>query len=218
MRRSKKEGQMPIELINIINEITVTGPEEELARFRREHVLRTADGMDWLDFRRVVPIPDAVLETPWSEELELGYTAWYGPEMSNDVCVTSVREIIALPWIVDAGVRSRPQLCAYLEAKGPDYKLQADIGRRNMAAVGFTQGRTAATVLWGTHRNAYDFEWLSQDAGELVFRFVTAWSSPDPIFAQLRRCFPTLSFHVESWDPTGTYYDDEDSSEGHTDE
>ena len=53
---------------------------------------------------------------------------------------------------------------------------------------------------WGTKWNAYELT-ISEDTPErLVFKFDTAWASPDPIFNALGKAFPELAITAEYFD------------------
>ena len=53
---------------------------------------------------------------------------------------------------------------------------------------------------WGTKWNSYDFIMLIDRAGQLQFRFETAWNTPDPVLYRMAELHPELEFSFDSFD------------------
>lgn len=66
-------------------------------------------------------------------------------------------------------------------------------------------------INWGTKWNAGDVSVkYEENAGELLFEFLTAWTWPEPIFLALINRFPTLGIQWDFHEETEGYFRDEE--------
>jgi hypothetical protein len=67
---------------------------------------------------------------------------------------------------------------------------------------------------WGCKWNSYDFVLVTDEPGELVFRFDTAWSTPVPVLETLAAMHPDLAFTTDSFDECWNFAAHGEASEG----
>lgn len=85
---------------------------------------------------------------------------------------------------------------------------QLQMGARAIEAInetGYPTWYEWCCANWGTKWNSYKFQLVTNEPGEYVFRFETAWSAPTPIFKKLCALYPTLSFSSDSYDECGNF-------------
>jgi hypothetical protein len=68
---------------------------------------------------------------------------------------------------------------------------------------------------WGTKWNSYDGD-IDHDTNTI--EFCTAWTLPDPIFAEMAKLYPDLHFHIETLEEGGFFAGYIDIKNGEVDE
>lgn len=56
---------------------------------------------------------------------------------------------------------------------------------------------------WGTKWGMFDTVILNVTDTEILYKFSTAWSPPDPVIISMSKKYPNLTFYMKSWGETG---------------
>jgi hypothetical protein len=190
---------------------TVTGPDAEVDALIVKHVrpsLRGAnEGDEVFDFDTVIPMPRAIRNTirPRGDKSRKA-----GAPIA-DVCdlhVDLYARALVSHWrashIYDrsewlpAHVTTWEDVLAWYDRTRPAVAFWAKRALRAAAETGYPYGYLWRDANWGTSRNSYAFERRDRLVGRLVFRFITAWVFPRPIFDALAKMWPLLTFDTES--------------------
>jgi hypothetical protein len=172
---------------------TVTGPDEDIARFRE--AVRGSDdsGETPFDFDRVIPMPSELLET--TADFGTAYEVYYG----------DAERILERPWVKKIGIGTVEQLQEHFDAD-PKHRATAEQYKANTEKYGVPTWYEWRCAHWGTKWNACDAEVTDNGDGSLNVRFDTAWSFPFPIFEKLVPDFPTLDFEGSAYEPNVGFY------------
>ena len=172
---------------------TVSGPIEDITRFR-EAVRGTEDDVATLfDFNRLIPTPSELLET--IANAGLAYDVYYG----------DAEPILAYPWVIDLGIETVDQLREHFDAE-PQRRATADAWKANVEKYGAPTWYEWRCEHWGTKWNARDGEVTDIGDGSLRVQFDTAWSFPFPIFETVVSAFPQLLFEGSAYEPGCDFY------------
>lgn len=185
---------------HIRNRVAVEGPQKEIDRFR-ETCFKIdpyePDSGACLDFNSVIPMPKSIRNTESGGTTDYGLMAFGGGDW---------KEALDAKWIKEAGVRTKAELQAFLDARGPQYRIQGQLAADNLKRYGHKDWYSWAVANWGTKWNSYDFKIIREKRRNyLVFRFDTAWSPPVPVFLAISKKFPKLKFTVLSYDECGNF-------------
>lgn len=190
---------------HVTTRCTITGPADEVARFR-ETMIRTDDkGGAMLDFNGAIPMPEILVGSSASSLPENGVHLIVGRAMRKhsfglggvdlgmgEIQFQRIRDAVSMPkqhaWeVADAYLMANPDC----EAAGKQM-MQA------IVETGFASWYEWANECWGTKWGAYRFSEVS--AEPFVIMFETAWSFPLPVFERLAEMFPVLTFDCACYD------------------
>jgi hypothetical protein len=166
----------------------VSGPAEDIARFRE--AVRGCDGDKEIpfDFNRLDPMPLELRDTV--QDFGTAYTVYYG----------DAKSVLEYPWVKRLEIETVEQLREHFDAD-PKRRATADEWKTNIEKYGAPNWYEWHRQHWGTKWNAYDAEVTDNGDGSLHVQFDTAWSFPFPIFERLVGDFPTLNFEGSAEEP-----------------
>ncbi|RJL07309.1 hypothetical protein D3P06_00795 [Paracoccus aestuarii] len=183
---------------HVTNRVVVTGPSAAIAAFRAaflvENVEADEDGKEHpftrFDFNRIIPRPTILEQTESSTAVSMGLLVLGRPEIIKDGFGTpsieaEVARYLGLPWVQEVGVTDYESLKTLLTQRDPGCVAKAEIAIRAYEECGHASWYSWSISNWGTKWNAYSFEVIEEREGRLEFRFDTAWSPPEPVFAAL---------------------------------
>lgn len=183
---------------HVTNRLVVTGPAAAIAAFRAafltEEIEADAEGREHqitrFDFNRVVPRPKILDQTESGSSVSAGLLVLGRPEIMQDgfgnpSLEAEVARYLSFPWVQEAGVVDYDSLKALLIARDTGCVAKAEIAIRAHDECGHASWYSWSIANWGTKWNAYSFEIIEEREGRFEFRFDTAWSPPEPVFAAL---------------------------------
>ncbi|MFD1911815.1 hypothetical protein [Halodurantibacterium flavum] len=183
---------------HVTNRVTVTGPSPAIAAFRRAFFVETVEtdkdgGEDRVadfDFTRVIPRPKVLEETKSSSAVITGLIVLGRPEILKDgfgggSLEQEVARYLACPWVQEAGVTDSEGLKSLLTERDPSCVAKAEVAIRAYEECGHASWYSWALCNWGTKWNSYSLDFIEEGAEVFDFRFDTAWSPPEPVFAAL---------------------------------
>lgn len=183
---------------HVTNRVVVTGPSAAIADFRAaffvEDLEADGNGRDHrftrFDFNRIVPRPQILDGTESSSSVSMGLLVLGRPEIMKDgfgnpSLEAGVTRYLNFPWVKEAGVTDYESLKTLLTQRDPACVAKAEIAIRAHEECGHVSWYSWSIANWGTKWNAYSFEIVEECEGRLEFRFDTAWSPPEPVFAAL---------------------------------
>lgn len=182
---------------HVTNRVRVRGDTDELRKFIEKYISSKEDKR-FLDFDKVIPMPEALRGVESGGHSNIAYQAWYG----------DWKGVLRYTWLNPEGVKipSRKALLKLLEKKGVEYQKLADLYKNNIKKYGFPTWYEWSIAKWGTKWNSYSFRFIHEigprdwGATEIEFIFDTAWGPPGPIFEKLAEDNPKLSFSIFSFD------------------
>lgn len=165
---------------HVTNILTITGPEELVARIKSEisGVFDDGDPM-YIDFNKIVPRPDTLNITS-------------GTTTSNGIAIlkyragdpSDIRKIMGYNWATK--FETEEDLITHMIDKNLANLEEAQKALDNIRDYGHQDWYSWSTSNWGTKWNAY-----SQEAKEDgTIKFETAWSTPYPVMEALSRKYP----------------------------
>lgn len=183
---------------HVTNRLVVTGPPPAIAAFRRAFFspVGSADGSEdqgaslAFDFNRIIPMPDIVRQTESSSAVSTGLLILGRPEILGDgfgggSLEEQVAQYLTFPWVQEAGITDYEGLKAFLAKRDPSCVAKARVAIRAFETCGHASWYSWSLCHWGTKWNAYFLDIVTDTGGMFEFRFATAWSPPDPVFAAL---------------------------------
>jgi len=183
---------------HVTNRVVVTGPAAAIAAFRAAFLVEEVEtdeaGRECrvtnLDFNRIIPRPKILEETESSSAVNVGLLVLGRPEIQKDgfgaaSLEAEVARYLELPWVQAAGVTDYESLKTFLAERHPDCVAKAEMAIRAYEECGHASWYSWSIANWGTKWNAYSFKIVDECEGRFEFRFDTAWSPPEPIFAAL---------------------------------
>jgi hypothetical protein len=189
----------------------VAGAAEELERFRSTLFTPAEDDDEpaLFDFNRIVPMPAALEGVESSSQAEWGAALILA---RADDTRSFFEKNIAIPdvhWarmMAETGESHAGAVATrYLELH-PEYEVEGLKRLRAIVETGFASWYPWNIKHWGTKWGSYRVE-VTDDGTPFSFRFETAWSFPEPIFAALVEQFPGLTFDClcfdEGWNFAG---------------
>src|SRR5215469_12473538 len=172
---------------------TVSGPVEEISRFREAVRGVNGGGETAFDFNRLIPMPAELRDS----------TAAFGTVY--DVYYGDAEPMLEYPWVKDLGIRSVEELREHFDAD-PQRRAIADQWKANIEKYGVPSWYEWSVEHWGTKWNARYAEVTENGHGSLHVKFYTAWAFPFPIFEKVAADFPTLILEGSAQEPiTDTY-------------
>lgn len=184
--------------------VTVTGPVEEVARFRATMIREQSstnhrgETETWtsFDFNALVPMPAILADSTSGIDEAMGYEAIMGHPIA-DALRSSVLDYA---WVRKLGIDTSEALRSYLEVNRPDVLAAGERAVEAERQTGFPSWYPWAIARWGTKWNAYAYEPITEEPDRFSFRFDTAWSTPDPIWTAIAQTFPLLHIEVVGFD------------------
>ena len=172
--------------------VTVTGPSDEIARFKREMIREGSDGYPYLDFNGVIKMPSCLHGTECTQDVEFWLVALGHDPLDVNRFSKSAR-IWKQLLFVDSRIKDRPSLRAWLENTWPNSRVKAEVCIKAERRTGYYFAERWASENWGTKWNAYAFCIMHDTPDKLEFQFNTAWCSPTPVLEAVHVEFPALT-------------------------
>ena len=165
----------------------ISGPPEDIARFRE--AVRGSDGDKEIpfDFNRVDPMPPGLLDSTTDDT---SFNVYYG----------NSEQILGFPWVKNLGIETVEQLRDHFDAD-PTHRVTADEWAANIEKYGAPNWYEWSSEHWGTKWNTDDFEVTYKGDDSIHVKFNTARSFPFPIVEQLVGDFLTLIFEGSAEEP-----------------
>lgn len=171
---------------HVTNILTITGPEELVARIKSEisGVFDDGDPM-YIDFNKIIPRPDTLDITS-------------GTTTSNGIAIlkyragdpSAIRNIMGYNWATQ--FETEEDLITHMIDKNLANLEEAQKALDNIRDYGHQDWYSWSNSNWGTKWNAY-----SQEAKEdCTIKFETAWSTPYPVMEALSRKYPEAVISV----------------------
>ncbi|MCJ1901482.1 hypothetical protein MR829_14005 [Paracoccus versutus] len=183
---------------HVTNRIVVTGPSAAIAAFRAaffvEDVETDENGREHrftrFDFNRIIPRPTILDQTESGSSVSMALLVLGRPEIIDDgfgipSLDAEIARYLSFPWVKDADVADYEGLKALLIERDPACIAKAAIAIRAHEECGHASWYSWSIANWGTKWNAYSCEVIDECEGRFEFRFDTAWSPPEPVFAAL---------------------------------
>lgn len=183
---------------HVTNRVVVTGPSAAIAAFRAAFLVDDVEvdesGQEHrfarFDFNRIIPRPKILEQTESGSSVNTGLLVLGCPEIMKDGFGASsleaeVARYLDFPWVKEAGVTDYQGLKTLLTERDPACIAKAEIAIRAYEECGHASWYSWSISNWGTKWNAYSFEVIDEDESRLEFRFDTAWSPPELVFAAL---------------------------------
>jgi hypothetical protein len=172
------------------NNIVLTGPVEEIARFTQTCIRRGEEGESYFDFNSLIPMPAILQDTEAASPADDGLSvlgrddlAWMPQSPEERLKHWKVSDMEELKQKIgpEALEKARQSIEAFEQTGAPNWYAWANMN-------------------WGTKWNASDFRVVREEPGQYECRFETAWSPPEPVYTKLAEMFPTLCFEIFGWD------------------
>lgn len=172
-------------LTGVVLTLPVTGPAEELSRFRNfvagserdkngtEHTLA-------IDFNKVTPMPPELLQTVAEDT---AYNIYHG----------NAESVLKQNWVKERDITTVEQLRHFYDMDHTGARATADQWKANIENYGAGSWYQWALENWGTKWNASDSD-VTGLGNTLWVTFATAWSFPFPVMRKLVETFPMLRF------------------------
>ena len=166
---------------HVTNILTITGPEELVAKIKSEISGSYDDGEQmYIDFNKIIPRPDSLNITS-------------GRSTSNGIAIlkyragdpTAINGIMGYQWATEFATPE--DLINYMLEKGSANLEEAQKALDNIRDYGHQDWYSWSTSNWGTKWNAYS---QNSDEGSNEISFETAWSTPYPVIEALSRKYP----------------------------
>ena len=166
---------------HVTNILTITGPEELVAKIKSEISGSYDDGEQMcIDFNKIIPRPDSLNITS-------------GSSTSNGIAIlkyragdpTAINGIMGYQWATEFATPE--DLINYMLEKGSANLEEAQKALDNIRDYGHQDWYSWSTSNWGTKWNAYS---QNSDEGSNEISFETAWSTPYPVIEALSRKYP----------------------------
>jgi len=166
---------------HVTNILTITGPEELVAKIKSEIAGSYDDGEPMhIDFNKILPRPGTLNITS-------------GSSTSNGIAIlkyragdpSDIRKIMGFNWATE--FESEEALITYMLEKGTANLEEAQQALDNVRLYGHQDWYSWSTANWGTKWNAYS---QNSDEGSNEISFETAWGTPYPVIEALSRKYP----------------------------
>mgnify|MGYP000102015851 FL=1 len=166
---------------HVTNILTITGPEELVAKIKSEISGTYDDGTPMhIDFNKIIPRPGTLNITS-------------GSSTSNGIAIikyragdpSDIEKIMGYNWATEFATPE--ELITYMLEKGTANLEEAQQALDNLRYYGHQDWYSWSTSNWGTKWNAYS---QNSDEGSNEIAFETAWSTPYPVIEALSRKYP----------------------------
>lgn len=179
------------------SEVQITGPVDEIARFRVAHIRKDEHGDDQLDFETIIAMPPELRDT------QAGSSDPYVWALGGELYASRnlLRRIglhmagatpLDWPWVRDLGITSREGLLHWARENRPNELTVAKRAMDNERATGYRDWYDWRCDNWGCKWGCSEFAWQNDD--QTAFYMMTPWSAPERISERLVELFPTLTF------------------------
>ncbi len=174
-------------------DFNVSGPCEDITRFRE--AVRGSDdsGETPFDFDRLIPMPSELHGA--IADFGRAYKVYYG----------DAERILEYPWVKNLKIETVEQLRTHFDAD-PEHRTVADQCKANIEKYGAPTWYEWRCEHWGTKWNACDAAITDNADGSLHVQFDTAWSFPFPILENLVAAFPQLLFEGSAYEPNFDFF------------
>jgi hypothetical protein len=172
------------------NNIVVTGPVEDIARFTQTCIRLDEKGHSCFDFNSLIPMP-AILERTVA-----------GGGVDDALVILGRDDLAFVPRPLEELMKywTVTDIEALKEKIGPEALENARQSIEACEHTGAPNWYVWANMNWGTKWNASDFEVVKEEPGRYECRFETAWCPPNPVYEKLAEMFPNLCFEINGWD------------------
>lgn len=166
---------------HVTNILTITGPEELVAKIKAEISGKHVDGTSMhIDFNKIIPRPDTLNITSGSSTSNgIAILKWRQGDPSD------IRKIMGFNWATE--FTTEEALITYMLEKGSANLEEAQKALDNIRDYGHKDWYSWSNTNWGTKWNAYS---QNSDEGSNEIEFETAWSTPYPVIEALSCKFP----------------------------
>ena len=162
---------------HIKNRVVISGVMESIARFQSENISKYVDSEGdtrEFSFRTIIPRPESLeIESSTRQTKAIEYLGL--PESQRE-------EFRKKNWIRDDELEEFIKL--------------GETAKKNLEEYGFADWYGWSIRNWGTKWDCYDVE-TQCNTNEIVLNFLTAWSTPEPIFSAIAAKYPELQISVE---------------------
>ena len=162
---------------HIKNRVVISGKKDSIARFKNENISKYADSEGdtrEFSFRTIIPRPESLdIESSTRQEEAIKYLGL--PEDQRE-------KYRKKNWIRDDELEEFIKL--------------GETAKRNLEEYGFTDWHGWNIHNWGTKWDCYDVD-VECGETEVLLYFLTAWNTPEPIFAAIAAKYPDLAISVE---------------------
>ncbi len=180
---------------HVTHRVAITGDVGEIKRFR-ETCFTLEEGEPCFDFEKIIPMPEILKGSESSSSVDHWLFAM-GHDFASFGYITNP---LTYPWVQNLGITTREQWREYCEKTWPEGKVAAERAIKAKEETGCVSWYDWRIRHWGTKWGAYSFDFLEEGAERIEFKFDTAWSVPEPIFAKLATMFPTLEVKFTAFD------------------
>jgi hypothetical protein len=179
--------------------VTITGPQDALARLKTAHFRTHDNGDQYLDFETIIPMP-AILEGSESSSVVADglYVLRRVDVLSADRRAGS--EMLNWSWVKEAGITTEEELKAELLRRCPDCVERAKKAIALYETTGYGNWRDWCCDNWGTTCSRFAAIYPNDPPGTMHVHMATAWAPPLPVFEKLAQLYPELTFEVEGLD------------------
>jgi len=173
---------------HVTNILTITGPEELVARIKSE-IAGTYDDPDagerLIDFNKIVPCPDTLKITSGTTTSNgIAILKWRQGDTSD------IEKIMGYNWATEFATPD--DLITHMLDKGLANLEEGQMALDNLRDYGHQDWYSWSTSNWGTKWNAY--EQYPREGGAI--KFETAWSTPYPVIEAVSLKFPEAVFFL----------------------
>jgi hypothetical protein len=205
-------------------ELEICGDPAEVRRFRDA----VTGGESLLSFQKVVPCPQALVDTDENTTGRMGYDIFFNPDedaWKKYICYSVISEHIerAHPGthVLEELVRTnnRAQFQREIEEHCPSASSLKEDGQQrqvNLVEYGYHSWYDWRYANWGVKWDVSDAERddMNVDDGLLNYQFLCPWNAPVAFVENVSRLFPTLTFTIRGSDPEMAYHVDENITNG----
>lgn len=195
---------------HVTHTMSVAGAPERVTEFHASHILPVgATAMkpahEDFDFNTLIPMPKCLDGIPASGAVYDAIEAVTGKTVYDLVAVRNPNnpEQHKLVAMYRESMRDSKLGLARQKMLSNLPVAELELGLKAAQAIeecGYPTWYEWAVANWGTKWGAYDYALVSVEPGRLVCRFDTAWSVPEPIFTEMARRYPDLTFVIDSFD------------------
>ena len=149
-------------------DVKITGPTDEIARFRTAHIGYDQDGDLQLDFDSIIPMPPELEDTNATQSDAFVWTLGGELYASRSLLRRSGYETadatpLGLPWVCELGITSREGLLNWAEVNRPHALAVAKRVMEVERATGYRHWYDWWCVNWGCKWGCDGFAWQSDD-------------------------------------------------------